>query len=312
MPRALDPNRVYPDKDRYYVYGLFKPNGVPFYIGKGKNSRINDHFNECNLRVNSPKVGLIKKYRNSVKREVLCYFDKEESAYEFEESLIAYYGLASEGGLLANYAKTRFQYSDQFVMDVCNKGHEYRDYKYTKAQILSFYDLYFKKDMALFDIEDVLNIPVNYQYYLRNGSKWSHLYKEYTESPSFENLRSESVKSNPKRHKLSDETLIDAFSKVCSGSETVHDMATNLDVTEVWLGKVFLGVKRSYLNLDTEKYRAMTSKGRAVASKNLRLVVSSMLSEGVEYKEIMSELNMGKTTFYRHLKSLNKESIYGP
>lgn len=311
MPRALDPNRVYPDKDRYYVYGLFKPNGVPFYIGKGKNSRINDHFNESNLKVNSPKVGLIKKYRNSVKREVLCYFDKEESAYEFEEYLIAYYGLASEGGLLANYAKTRFEYSDQFVMDVCNKGHEDRDYKYTKAQILSFYDLYFKKDMALFDIEDILNIPVNYQYYLRNGSKWSHLYKDYTESPSFENLRSEVVKSNPKRHKISDVILTDSFNKVCSGLETIHDLAKNLGVNEVWLGKVFLGVKRSYLKLDTEKYKSMTAKGQSVLSKNLRLVVAQLLDEGVEYKEIMSQLSMGKTTFYRHLRSINQEAVNG-
>ena len=38
-------SKAYPQfKDKYYIYALCKPCGTPFYIGKGKGSRINDHF----------------------------------------------------------------------------------------------------------------------------------------------------------------------------------------------------------------------------------------------------------------------------
>ena len=70
-------------KDKYYVYALCKPNGDVFYIGKGKGKRINHHFQEYHLkRSNSRKNHTIRKYGNSIKREILCYFDSEDKAYE--------------------------------------------------------------------------------------------------------------------------------------------------------------------------------------------------------------------------------------
>ena len=98
-------HRVVAEKDRYYVYMLLDERGWPFYIGKGLNRRINDHFKAHLLSKKSHKNHKIKDIINKqgfVKREILSYFDDEEGAYALEESLISAYGLRNNGGLLTN------------------------------------------------------------------------------------------------------------------------------------------------------------------------------------------------------------------
>ena len=132
-------------KDKFYVYALFDLNGFPFYIGKGKNQRVNNHVKPCLLKEHSHKnhkISKILEEQGYVHREILMFCDSEESAYESEEFLISSYGLRNDGGCLTNVLKSRTEISQKTRDKHKDSAKKTRQARVSDAEILEAYNLY--------------------------------------------------------------------------------------------------------------------------------------------------------------------------
>ena len=81
----------------WYVYELIDPrNGQVFYVGKGKDNRINDHEVEAHAGHPSYKCNKIRSIwqdGHQIVKQKVAMFWEEEAAYECEEYRIAEIGL---------------------------------------------------------------------------------------------------------------------------------------------------------------------------------------------------------------------------
>lgn len=95
----------------YYVYSLTDPrDDAVFYIGKGKDNRIDAHEKEALKGVHSRKCERIREILSNglqVKKQKIKFFLQEQDAYDFEKELIDQIGLhrltnvvAGGGGVL--------------------------------------------------------------------------------------------------------------------------------------------------------------------------------------------------------------------
>lgn len=98
-------------KSGYYTYILLRPDGRPFYVGKGTGLRVLQHENEArhpnDRRSNAHKLNVIRaigRSRENLVYEIDAFFEDELSAYGREEALIAKHKRLHEGGILTNRA----------------------------------------------------------------------------------------------------------------------------------------------------------------------------------------------------------------
>jgi len=96
---------------RYYIYVLRRPDGRPFYVGKGIGDRAFAHENEArhpnDFRSNAHKLNVIRSiWREgaAVGYEIDSVFESEQEAYVRETALISQYKRLHEGGPLTNRA----------------------------------------------------------------------------------------------------------------------------------------------------------------------------------------------------------------
>lgn len=97
-----------------YVYLLFKPDGTPFYVGKGRKNRVAAHEAETRYflngkkwaGINTLKINTIAKIWNSnefVRYKIDSWHDDNDSAGQREIELVQEYGkIISESGSLTN------------------------------------------------------------------------------------------------------------------------------------------------------------------------------------------------------------------
>lgn len=94
-------------KTNFYSYLLKRPNGVPFYAGKGKGRRCFVHLKPWCLKydTNRLKVNIIEKIRRNGEEPIVEIIKKdltENEAFQIETEQIKLYGRIEDGGLLAN------------------------------------------------------------------------------------------------------------------------------------------------------------------------------------------------------------------
>ena len=118
MARTVGPNPTYAGSppagvatlvqtNIYYAYLLKRPNGIPFYVGKGKGRRCYVHLKPWHLKKdeNHLKVNVIKQIRHDGGEPVVEILEKnltEVDAFRIETEQIKLYGRVANGGILVN------------------------------------------------------------------------------------------------------------------------------------------------------------------------------------------------------------------
>jgi hypothetical protein len=247
-------NTVITFKNKYYVYGLFKPCGTPFYIGKGINRRIDEHFRQCRLKEDNYKNRVIHKIGvSSVKREVLAYFDTEASAYDFEEYLISVYRLKNDGGCLTNVLRSNKDYVKHSPEVNLKKG--IPNVKYPENVVVEVYKLYYEDCIRPHQIPKFVDVPSRTVSGIVLGKERKDLYAKYILSGVIvNNLGTKPISPVERLPSVTDGDLVAAYERVCLGTSCL-DIAQELNCSVEWLRQVFCGHRKKHLNFNSKRDR---------------------------------------------------------
>lgn len=110
-------------KNIYYVYIFVEAqSGIPFYVGKGRNGRWQEHFRVSQL---CKKTRIACKLRSMNVRPSVWFVQTnlfEDYAYELEEACIKAIGRLEDGGTLMNHRTERgvgpHGYSRRLIRDI--------------------------------------------------------------------------------------------------------------------------------------------------------------------------------------------------
>ena len=306
-------------KNKYYVYALCRPNGIPFYVGKGKDNRINDHFANNSLnRSNSRKNLAIKKYGSHVKREILAYFDSEDSAYEYERFLISHYKLQSDGGVLYQYSYGNGDtYSSNFSTDISAKAYSGRNRVIEESKVLKVYTMFFTDCRTLEDIVNETGINYSYISQLCCGHKDKKLYSEYVESGVIVNNRKNTKVRRKKGASnridtLPDSIFIEYYDYWYNNTKSLATIASELRISKDKLRNIFYGNDRSHLF----KHRELPKKVIKLTDDDLKTILYEFYVNNKTNKEVSEMFGVNERRLrdikscvknYSHLYEYKKE-----
>ena len=174
--------------DDYYVYCLRRPCGEPFYIGKGRGYRVNAHFRDCILKLDDYKSRIIKKHgKDNCFREIIAYFENEDSAFELEEFLIGEIGIVAEGGPLANFRKSTWE--SAFYNESGEQVLPQRPTKFSDEDVLDIYKMWYEDCVPNIVIREFFGISKGHLIGLVRGTSRRNLWEQYVGSGKIKDNR---------------------------------------------------------------------------------------------------------------------------